>query len=405
MARGSRLAGAVLTIAAASLAACDAAPRPAPPAAPAAAVRPTPPAPLRLAVSPRDGAARVPASTEIGIEITGGRLAAVRVIRAGTRTPVRGSLRADGRAWVPARPLAFGSAYTAVVSATSADGERTETRTTRFRTMGRPAKLTGTGLYMFDGQQYGVAMPVVVEFDPAVPAAARAGVQRRLFVHSDPPQPGAWHWVDGRQAYYRPPAYWLPGTRLTVRTALGGHPTGRDRYGDTDRSASVRIGRSVLIDVDNATKRMRVYRGGRLLRSMPVSLGKPSTPSSSGHHVIMSKEYRTVFDTRREGPGGYRVDITYAQRLTWGGEFIHAAPWSVGDQGRRNVSHGCVNLSWHNAEWLFGLTRVGDPVVIRGTEVHVAPGNGWTAWDQPWEQYVRGGALPVPAHLANRRGR
>ena len=338
----------------------------------------------------------MPASAEIGIAISGGHLAAVRVIRAGTRTPVRGTPRGDGSAWVPTRPLAFGSAYTAVVSATSADGERTVTRTTRFRTMGRPTALTGTGLYLFDGQQYGVAMPVVVEFDPAVPAAARAGVQRRLFVRSDPPQPGAWHWVGGRQAYYRPPAYWRPGTRLTVRTALGGHPMGRGRYGDTDRSASVRIGRSLLIDVDNASKRMRVYRGGRLLRSIPVSLGKPGTPSSSGHHVIMSKEYRTVFDTRREGPGGYRVTVAYAQRLTWGGEFIHAAPWSVADQGRRNVSHGCVNVSWDNAAWLFGLTRVGDPVIVRGTGVTAEPGNGWTAWDEPWDRYVKGSALPVP---------
>jgi lipoprotein-anchoring transpeptidase ErfK/SrfK len=300
--------------------------------------------------------------------------------------------------------LAFGRAYTAVVSATSADGTRTETRTTRFRTMGRPGKLTGTGLYLFDGQTYGVAMPVYVEFDPAVPPAARPGVQRRMFVHSNPPQPGVWQWVGGRQAFYRPPAYWRPGTQLSVRIALGGHPMGAGRYGDTDRAAVVRVGRPTVLTVDNRTKQLSVFRDGRLLRRMPVSLGKASTPSSSGHLVIMSKEASTVFDTRREGPGGYRVHINYAQRITWGGEFIHAAPWSVGDQGYRNVSHGCVNVSWGNAEWLFGVTHVGDPVIVRGTEVHVTPGNGWTAWDQPWDRYIRGSALPVPAQLANRRG-
>ena len=47
-------------------------------------------------------------------------------------------------------------------------------------------------------------------------------------------------------------------------------------------------------------------------------------------------------------------------RLTWGGEFIHAAPWSVG-QGNTNVSHGCVNMSDGNAAWLFAITHIGDP--------------------------------------------
>ena len=42
---------------------------------------------------------------------------------------------------------------------------------------------------------------------------------------------------------------------------------------------------------------------------------------------------------------GYRTEIDYAQRITWSGEFIHAAPWSEGEQGQRNVSHGCVNVS------------------------------------------------------------
>jgi lipoprotein-anchoring transpeptidase ErfK/SrfK len=44
--------------------------------------------------------------------------------------------------------------------------------------------------------------------------------------------------------------------------------------------------------------------------------------------VIMTKDVHTVFDTTNE-PGvvdHYRADISYAMRITWGGEFIHAAP-------------------------------------------------------------------------------
>ena len=233
----------------------------------------------------------------------------------------------------------------------------------------------------------------------------RAEVQKRMFVTTDPPQPGVWHWVgDGRQAFYRPPEYWQPGTTLDVRIALDGHPTGDGLYGDQDRSATVTIGRRLEMEVYNASKEMSVYRDGELLRSIPVSLGKPSTPSSYGTMVVMSKERETVFDTFDElGPEeGYRVDIEYAMRLTWGGEYIHAAPWSVADQGVRNVSHGCVNMSMENAAWLFEHALIGDPVVVKGTERALAHGNGWTAWNLSWEEFVQGSALPVPAELANR---
>ncbi len=144
-----------------------------------------------------------------------------------------------------------------------------------------------------------------------------------------------------------------------------------------------------------------MYQNDKLTRTIPVSLGKPSTPSSSGTMVTMSHDYTTIFDTTRGGPGGYRVQVYYAMRLTWGGEFIHAAPWSVGDQGHTNVSHGCVNMSDGNSRWLFGITHIGDPVTVKGTEVKLVDGNGWTAWNESWPEFVKGSALPVPAALAN----
>jgi lipoprotein-anchoring transpeptidase ErfK/SrfK len=111
----------------------------------------------------------------------------------------------------------------------------------------------------------------------------------------------------------------------------------------------------------------------------------------------MEKKEQTVFDTTDDpNPADrYRVDIAFAQRLTWSGQYIHAAPWSVPQQGRTNVSHGCVNVSTENARWLFSQTKIGDPVTVTGTEERVAPGNGWTAWNMSWEQFIKGSALPV----------
>jgi lipoprotein-anchoring transpeptidase ErfK/SrfK len=364
---------------------------------------PTPAAsetPLTLAIAPATNAKNLPVSTEIGTTVTGGQITSVTLTEAEAEAggaKIAGQLRADGSSWAPSKPLRYAQKYTVTVIATGNNGQ-TETRTTSFTTMNEPGNRVGTGLYLFEGNTYGVGMPVVVEFSPGVPAKDRAGVQKRLFVTTDPPQPGAWHWVaNGSQAYYRAPQYWQPGTKLTARIALEGHPMGSGRYGDTDRRASVTIGHKLVLDVDNGSKQMRVYENDTLIKTMPVSLGKKSTPSSSGTMVIMDKQETTIFDTYAElGPTeGYRVNIDFAQRLTWGGEFLHAAPWSVGDQGRRNVSHGCVNVSTANAQWLFGKTKIGDPVVVQGTERRVEPGNGWTAWDMSWAEFIKGSALPV----------
>lgn len=363
------------------------------PADPPAAVPP------QLAVTPADGSKDALLSTEIGTR-TDGKVSDLKLTTK-DGSPVAGQLRPDGSSWVPDRPLKPRTRYTAVVTATGADGA-TASVGTSFTTMAEPSQRTGTGLYLFDGRTYGVAMPVVVEFVEPVPPEARAGVQRRMFVTTDPPQPGVWHWVeDGRQAFYRAPEHWQPGTTIKVRVALDGHPTGHGRYGDADRAATVAIGDRLALTVDNATKSMSVRADGKLTETFPVSLGKPSTPSSSGQMVVMSREEQTVFDTLDElGPvEGYRVDISYALRLTWGGEYIHSAPWSVGDQGVRNVSHGCVNLAPDDAKWLFRRIKVGDPVTVEGTERELAPGNGWTAWDMSWEDFVAGSALPVPDEL------
>jgi lipoprotein-anchoring transpeptidase ErfK/SrfK len=345
--------------------------------------------PVTLAVTPASGATGLPITTEIGATASNGKISEVRLVDA-TGAAVTGTMRADNSAWVPDRPLGYAATYTATVTALGSLGTPT-TATTTFTTMARPGGTrVGSGLYLSNGKTYGVAMPVVVEFESDIPAEARAAVQRRLFVRSDPPQPGLWRWYGARVVMYRPPEYWRPGTTLTVRAALEGLPIGT-RFGDKDRSATATIGRDLRVDIDNASKRMTVTQDGQVIKTMPVSLGKSSTPSSSGITVIISKETSTIFDTTRtDGPRGYRVQVAYAQRLTWGGEYIHAAPWSVGDQGSRNVSHGCVNVSTGNASWLFGVTLIGDPVTTRGTERKLDAGNGWTAWNVPWAEFAAG---------------
>ncbi|MFR9777884.1 Ig-like domain-containing protein [Micromonospora sp. MS34] len=350
-------------------------------------------------VTPADRTKNVPISAEVGAKVSGGKITAVKLTDDKGR-PVPAEPREDGSSWVPDRPLRNSRTYTAEVTATG-DSGRTTTQQTTFTTMAKSTKQAITSeLYFTSNQTYGTAMPVVVAFDPPIPKEARADVQRRLFVKTDPPQPGTWSWEsDGKQVEYRAPDFWRSGTRISVRSALEGLPIGKDAIGDADHTAVSKIGRQVSLDIDNATKQMSVFQDGKLLRKIPVSLGKASTPSSSGKMVIMEKFDRTTFDTRGEPNGGYVVDVDDAQRLTWGGEFIHAAPWSEGDQGYTNVSHGCANVSSAAADWLMGVTQVGDLVTVKGTEVKLDQGNGFTAWNVSWDEFAKGSALPVPAGL------
>jgi lipoprotein-anchoring transpeptidase ErfK/SrfK len=366
-----------------------------------ATVTTAPTLPVALSITgPASGKKNVPVSAEIGLKVANGKVSSVTVKGADGKA-VAGALRDDGSSWVPGKPLKTNQKYSATVVATGAAGE-SKTATTSFTTMGAPAHKTGTGLYLFDDHTYGVAMPLVVEFSPGIKKADRAAVQKRLFVSTEPAQPGVWSWTStGTQAYYRAPKFWQTGTKITVRAALGGLPTGGGRYGDRDRAATAKIGRDLEMKVDNASKKMTVMQGGKLLRTIPVSLGRPSKPSVSGTMVVMDKLASTVFDTTdTDGAAGYRTQIEFAQRLTWSGQYIHSAPWSTGAQGHTNVSHGCVNVSPSNAKWLFDKSLIGDPVVVKGTSDKLAYGDGWTPWDVSWTQFAKGSALPVPAALA-----
>ncbi|MEU7819713.1 Ig-like domain-containing protein [Catellatospora sp. NPDC049133] len=361
-----------------------------------AAPQPAPPA-QTLELTPAAEQKDLPVSTEIGITTANASVRSVALADAKGRL-LSGRMRPDNSAWIPDKPLDYKGRYSVTVTAT--DGRRAITKSTSFTTMAEPQRQVGTGMYLFDDHTYGVAMPVVVEFSEQIPEKSRAQVESRLFVTTTPAQPGVWHWMSGRQVTYRAPEYWKPGTVLSVRAALKGVPMGEGRYGDDDRKATAKIaGEKLELIVKNSNKHIDVFRNGKKVKSMPVSLGKASTPSSSGTMVIMDKQESTIFDTTGEPGDQYRVQIQYAQRLTWGGEFIHSAPWSVGDQGNRNVSHGCLNVSPSNAVWLFQNTHVGDPVTVKGTGVKLERGNGFTAWDLSWKEFVKGSALPVPQEL------
>lgn len=345
------------------------------------------PKPTVTITAPKTGATDIPASAEI--EFTTEQAASVKVeLTDAAGKAVAGELAPDGKTWVPGTTLEYDTKYKATVIATGPEGATT-TATSTFTTMAKPDKRIRVSSVVGDGKTVGVAMPMIIQFSRAIPKDQRDAVEQRMTVQSTPAQEGAWRWMNGKEVHYRPKEFWQSGTKLEMRLRTGGVPMGDGWYGRSDLSVSATVGSSLVMVADNTSKHMTVTENGKVIRRIPISLGRASMPSSSGTMVIMDRKAKTVFDTMDspDPANRYRMDIQYAQRLTWGGEFIHAAPWSVGDQGKRNVSHGCINMSTENAAWLFSKTKVGDPVTIRGTERKLQWGNGWTDWSMPWEEY------------------
>jgi lipoprotein-anchoring transpeptidase ErfK/SrfK len=226
----------------------------------------------------------------------------------------------------------------------------------------------------------------------------RAAVEEALTVTSAKPIVGSWSWVSDEEIHFRPKEFWPAYNKVTVDVDLKGVDAGRGVWGMENRTVKFRTGSSMVSVVDVDPHTLTVFRNGKKARVIPVSTGKAGFLTRSGTKVILEKHTLKVMDARTIGispgdPEYYRLDVPYAMRVTWSGEFVHAAPWSVGSQGRDNVSHGCVGMSPSNAIWLFNLSTVGDVVKVVGSPRSLEPGNGYTDWNVSWAEWTAGSAL------------
>jgi lipoprotein-anchoring transpeptidase ErfK/SrfK len=140
---------------------------------------------------------------------------------------------------------------------------------------------------------------------------------------------------------------------------------------------------------------MTVRRNGRVLRVMKASMGRPEFATRNGTFVVLEKHRRRIMDSATvnlpPGTPAYRTAVEHAVRITNSGTFTHGAPWSVRDQGVRNVSHGCINLSPENAKWFYENAKRGDVVHVVGTDVPPLPDDpGSRNWNLTFEEWRAG---------------
>jgi lipoprotein-anchoring transpeptidase ErfK/SrfK len=331
---------------------------------------------------------------------SGGRITDVTALDADGRY-VSGRLSPDGRHWRSTGALAAGSRYTVRVSTEADDGTQGR-RTLTFGT-GRPREKLAPLTVAFgpDAGEYGVGQPVTAELSaPVTERAARQAVERALAVDSEPAVQGSWYWVDSRTLHYRPRSYWPAHATIRVHSGLEGIRVGATHRGARSRPLTLTTGDRIEAVTDAATHRMAVYRNGDEIKDLPVTTGKEGFETRNGIKVVLEKEsfvqMRSSTVGIAEGSGdSYDLPVHWATRVTRSGEYVHAAPWSVGSQGSANVSHGCTGMSTEDAEWFFDTVREGDVVRVVGSggETMTPFDNGYGDWNLSWAEWREGSAL------------
>ncbi|NAZ84860.1 L,D-transpeptidase [Kineococcus indalonis] len=356
-------------------------------------------APVAFTVTPAEASADVRLDAPVTVAVSGGRLGEVTV-SAPDGTTVPGGVDAATGTWTSTGPLAAGTRYAVHAVATDGGG-RAVVHDSALTTL-TPAVTAFPAVSPLSGSTVGVGMPIVVTLDEPVADDRRAAVEQNLRVTTRPSAvEGAWSWQSDTEVEFRPREYWPAQTAVHLDLDLGGVEVSPGVWGKT-RDIDFTVGSAVVSTVDVAAHTLTVTRDGQVLRTIPVTLGQSGAGgryvTRSGTKVIMSLEESRQMDAETTGvskddPDYYNVAVKYAMRVTNSGEFLHAAPWSVGSQGRANVSHGCTGMSTEDARWMFEHSKVGDVVTYVGSERALEDGNGFTAWNTDWDEWKAGSAL------------
>jgi lipoprotein-anchoring transpeptidase ErfK/SrfK len=227
-----------------------------------------------------------------------------------------------------------------------------------------PTPFTGTApfgppkILPAGGSTVGVGQPIIINFPGRVDDAGAA--IDAVHVSSVPPVPGKFYWMTPTQLRWRPLSFWPAHTAVTVDA---GGTVSTFQTGDT-----------LIATADDATHQLTVTRNGTVEKTIPMSMGMSAgnhqTPN--GTYYVQDKKPSVVMDSSTYGVPvnstyGYKVTVDLAVRFDNVGDFVHSAPWSVDDQGKRDVSHGCINISPTNAKWFFDNFGAGDPIMVKNS--------------------------------------
>ena len=251
-----------------------------------------------------------------------------------------------------------------------------------------------------DGSTVGVGMPIIATFNKKI-TDGRPFVRHTTVTVNGAPVHGAWYFEPSdpgsghvMEAHYRLASYWPAHAKIHVSFNLAGVSAGDGLAFDGKlTSLDFATGPRNVAIVNDRTHLLTLTSDGQKLFSYPVSLGANNTPTSHGIKVIMEKGASICMS----GPGYHECGVKYTQRLTYGGEYLHAAPWNSYNIGHGiDSSNGCTNLTLQDAATLYKVLRIGDVVEYpNASGPAMTMGAGYGDWNVSWAQWQTGGAVPT----------
>ncbi len=357
---------------------------------------------LSLTPNVADGAKDVKVSTYVKVLAEDGTVSSAKLATADGATEITGRVTDSG--WRADSRLEPGTSYRLTATGQGEDGQ-SRTVTSAFTTQALSLdQQTYPSVAPLDGETVGVGMPIIVTFD--LPVRKRALFEKHMTVTTDNGTTGSWTWFNDNEAHYRPEQYWPANTKVNVHLTLNSLPAGEGVFGQQDQDINFQVGKKAVTTVDVGKHRLTYSVDDQKVRTIPVTTGDDGHRTRAGVKIIMEKFSSVDMDAATTGvdsedPGYYNIsDVRWAMRLTNSGEFIHAAPWSVGSQGRDNVSHGCTGMSTADAKWLYDRSVRGDVVEYVDSPRALEDRNGWTDWNVPWSTWTAGSALQAAAASA-----
>ncbi|MDC0772712.1 L,D-transpeptidase [Streptomyces sp. HD] len=346
-----------------------------------------------VTIAPGDGAKSVETSGALKVTAAKGKLTDVEVKDAKGKA-IAGQISGDGASWTPSTHLAAATKYS--VHAVAKDSAGLEAAKDADFTTLTPKNTFLGNFTPEDGSKVGVGMPFSLRFTRGI--TNPEDVEKAISIKTEPAVEVAGHWFGNDRLDFRPEKYWKAGTKVTVQLNLDGVEGRPGVYGKQAKTVSFTIGRNQVSVVDAKKHTMKVMQEGKVVKTIPVTTGKPGYDSWNGQMVISERLRVTRMNGETVGYGGeYDIkDVPDAMRLTDSGTFIHGNYWGGDAFGNYNASHGCIGLRDARggydrdlpAAWFFDHSIVGDVVVVkRSNDDIVAPENGLNGWNMSWEKW------------------
>jgi lipoprotein-anchoring transpeptidase ErfK/SrfK len=248
-----------------------------------------------------------------------------------------------------------------------------------------------------DGGTFGVGMPIIAYFTKTI-SDSSAFLKATTVKIDGQPAAGAWYFEKSArpgnplEAHYRLQGHWPAHTQLQMDMPVEGLSGGGNFVFQNSLTLSMAIGADHSSTVDAATLRMQVFADGKLVKTMPVSLGKASTPTYNGVKVVMERDKVQHMVGTPDDP--YSLLVPWSVRMTNSGEFIHSASWNGGNIGSRSTSNGCTNLNTADAQWFYNFAVIGDVVTYVNTNGGPMPTwDGYGDWNLAWSTWKAGGIV------------